>query len=116
MAARTAVQRRSSSAVEMGLLRRSDNCILALPPALALARRSALYHIDHAVRVSRKEATHVRLHGWQRQVGIDVAEAALVGGDEDVVQRPERMLGRQRLLGEHIERRAGDAAALQHGE
>src|SRR5438045_4584509 len=67
------------------------------------------HDIDHAVEVVAKKVLDVGFDGGQRIIDIDVAESALMGGDDDVGHRPEPMLGRQRLLAEDIERRAGDA-------
>src|SRR6185437_11961250 len=107
MAARTAFQRRSSSSVEIGVCRRSDNCSISLSLLRPWPRSgliSVRHYVDHAAGIAGEEAAHVGFHGRPGVIDIDVTEAALMGGDDHVVHRPERMIGRQRLLGEHIER------------
>src|SRR5258707_12242202 len=101
IAARTALQRRSSSVVEMGWLMRSFAAI------------SAFYHIDHSLQVPGEVLAHVFLDHRKREARVAVEEPALVLGDDDVLHVPEgRILG-QGLLGEHVEGGAGDFPALQ---
>src|SRR5467141_3845763 len=104
IAARTAAQRRSSSAVEMGWLMRS------------FAGISAFYHIDHGLKVPGEVLAHVFLDHGKREARVAVEEPALVLGDDDVLHVPEgRTLG-QGLLGEHVERGASDFPVLQCAE
>src|SRR5690348_18379692 len=105
MAARTAAQRRCSSAVEIGVCRRSDSCSIdysndRFGPSLMR------HDIDHAVVVTLEKALHVCLDRGQGVVDVDIAEPALMRGDDDVGHRPERMIGRQRLLVEYVKRGA----------
>ena len=62
--------------------------------------------VDHRLEITVEEAAHVVLQDRHREVDVGVAEAALVGGDDDVLEGPERMLRRQRLVAEHVEGRA----------
>src|SRR6266852_5950367 len=96
IAARTALQRRSSSTVEMGWLMRSFAAI------------SAFYHINHALQVPREVLAHVFLDYRKREARVAVEESALVLGDDDVLHVPERRIIGQGLPGEHFERGAGD--------
>src|SRR6267143_6180254 len=135
IAARTAPQRRSSSAVEMGWLMRSEASAIAFPylavilseakdllfrqpqqQILRLRLRMTLlpfYHIDHALQVPGEVLAHVFLDHGKREARVAVEEAALVLGDDDVLHVPEgRILG-QGLLGEHVERGARDFPVLQ---
>src|SRR5437660_12838022 len=101
IAARTAAQRRSSSAVEMGWLMRSFAAI------------SAFYHIDHALEVPGEVLAHVFLDHGKRETGVAVEEPALVLGDYDVLHVPEgRILG-QGLFREHVERGTGTLPFFQ---
>src|SRR6202162_1073625 len=104
IAARTALQRRSSSAVEMGWLMRSFAAI------------SAFYHIDHALQVPGEVLAHVFLDHGKRESRVAVEEPALVLGEYDVLHVPEgRILG-QGLFCEHVEGGAGDPLFLQRIE
>src|SRR6266851_8280115 len=96
IAARTALQRRSSSAVEMGWLMRSFVAI------------SAFYHVDHALQVPGEVLTHVFLDHGKREARVAVEEPALVLGEDDVLHLPEGRIPGQGLLGEHVERGARD--------
>src|SRR5207245_10194873 len=96
IAARTAAQRRSSSAVEMGWLMRSFSAI------------SAFYHIDHALQVPGEVLAHVFLDHGKRESRVAVEEPALVLGDDDVLHIPEGRVHGEGLCCEHVERCASD--------
>ena len=66
------------------------------------------HDIDHAAVVAFKKALHVCLDRGQRMIDVDVAEPALMRGDDDVGHRPERVVGRQRLLAEYVKRGSGN--------
>src|SRR5581483_10949964 len=102
IAARTAFQRRSSSCVEIGVLRRSDMDITLLP-GCGLA-----HDIDHLLRLAGEIACHVA--GERRHGALLVALriAAEMREDGEIFRLPQRTIGRQRLLREHIERGAGN--------
>jgi hypothetical protein len=67
------------------------------------------YDIDHAVVVILKEALRICLDRGQGMIDVDIAEPALMRGDDDVGHRPERVIGRQRLLVEYVKHRPGNA-------
>src|SRR6266480_3215141 len=67
------------------------------------------YDIDHAAEIALKKALHIGFDRRQSIVDVDVAESALMRGDDDIRHRPKRMIDRQRLLAEYVKRRAGDA-------
>ena len=79
---------RSASAVEHGRIR---------DPARPLAAQPALHRVHHDVALV------------SRHVDRGAAE---VRRDDDVRQREEPVSGLQRLLGQHVERRAGEASRL----
>src|SRR6266851_3502711 len=138
IAARTAPQRRSSSAVEMGWLMRSEASAIAFPylavilsgakdllfrqpqqQILRLRLRMALlpfYHIDHALQVPGEVLAHVFLDHGKRESRVAVEEAALVLRDDDVLHVPEGRIPGQGFCCEHVERRAGDPLFLQRIE
>src|SRR5260221_11024513 len=96
IAARTALQRRSSSAVEMGWLMRSFAAI------------SAFYHIDHALQVPGEVLAHVFLDHRKREARVAVEEPALVLRDDDVLHVPETRILGQSLPGDHVHPGPGD--------
>src|SRR5262245_10986814 len=81
-------------------------------PPLSSPRGASLplfaHQIPHAVDIAAQEALHIVLDRHQRQIGIDVAEAAEMRRDDDVLHSPQWMIRRQRLGLEHVERRARD--------
>src|SRR2546422_8169847 len=90
IAARTAAQRRSSSAVEMGWLMRSFSRAMSLPSHNALP----FYHVDHALDVAGEPLDEVVLDYRDREPRVAVEEPALVLGEDDVLHVPEgRVLG-----------------------
>src|SRR5216683_7073849 len=109
IAARTAAQRRSSSAVEMGWLMRSFSRAISLSSDNALP----FYNVDHAFDVAGEVLEEVVLDYRDREPRVAVEKPALVLGEDDVLHVPEgRVLG-QGLLGEHVEGGAGDSLVLQ---
>src|SRR6266702_7725355 len=104
IAARTAPQRRSSSSVEIGWLTRS---------LAAMNAPLALHHVDHPLHVPRQPLSHVLLDHGKSEARVAVEKPALVLGDDDVLQVPERRISGQRLGGENVERGAGDFPAFQ---
>src|SRR5260221_1700127 len=138
IAARTALQRRSSSVVEIGWLMRSDTSAIAFPylavilseakdllfrqpqqQILRLRLRMTLlpfYHIDHSLQVPGEVLAHVFLDHRKREARVAVEEPALVLGDDDVLHVPERRILGQGLPGEHVERGAGDFAVPERDQ
>src|SRR5579864_5843873 len=93
MAARTRRQRRSNSAVEIGVFSRSDKAMELHSPGRGLA-----HDIDHAFGIVGEKFRHVA--GERRHGAIFVALriAAEMRKDRDVLGFPQRVVGRQRLL------------------
>src|SRR6266571_4657352 len=104
IAARTAPQRRSSSAVEIGWLMRSF---------AAMNAPLALHHVDHALHVPRQPLSHVLLDHGKSEARVAVEKPALVLGDDDVLHVPERRIPGQRLGRENVERGTCEFFALQ---
>src|SRR6185312_10990245 len=107
IAARTAFQRRSSSAVEIGVFRRSDKAI-SFSPGCGLA-----HDIDHVLEIAGEELTHVALDGGHGTILVAVRVAAEMREDRDVLRLPQRIVRRQWLLRKDIESGTGDLAAFQ---
>src|SRR5882762_2597898 len=94
IAARTAAQRRSSSAVEMGWLMRSDASAIDPPaqsdanlmqfPLLVQGGDACLpfHHIDHSLQVPGEVLAQVVLEHGDREARVAVEEPALVLGDD----------------------------------
>jgi hypothetical protein len=53
-----------------------------------LLPRLTPYNVRHAADIAAQEASHIVLDGWQRALGIHIAEAAEVRGDDDVLRGP----------------------------
>src|SRR5579863_3741132 len=87
MDARTSDQRRSSSCVEMGVLRRSFGSVMALP---------AGDEVDHMLALAGEEMAQIGLDDRERAVGIFIVKAAQMRRDDDVGHRPEAMVLGQR--------------------
>src|SRR6185437_325962 len=107
MAARTAAQRRSSSAVETGVFRRSDRA-MSFSPGGGFA-----HDVDHAPGLAVEEAAHIvrdRRHG---AVLVALRIAAEMRDALQVLGLPQRAIRRQRLFGVDVERGAGDLAAVE---
>src|ERR1035437_1796655 len=106
IAARIRAQRRSSSRVGSGWLTRSealstfDSCLPA-------------DDVDHAIDVPGEEPADILYHDRDCLGGIADVEARHVRRDEYVVHRPQRVSLGQRLLGEDVERGAGDPASME---
>src|SRR5262249_33279498 len=101
MAARTARQRRSSSAVEIGVFRRSDKAMVSVSPGRGLA-----HDVNHGLEVAGKKLRHVagdRRHG---AVLVALRVAAKMRKNCHVFYPPQRTAGRQRFLRKDVERSA----------
>src|SRR3974390_3594892 len=94
MAARTAFQRRSSSAVEIGVFRRSDNA-MSVSPGGGLA-----HDVDHVFWTAVEIAGHIVRDRRHRALLVSLRIAAEMRKDGDVLGCPERIVGRQRVLRE----------------
>src|SRR6185437_6025884 len=92
IAARTAFQRRSSSAVEIGVFSRSDRAIKSLP-------RDGLAHdVDHRLEIAGKKLLHIAGNGGHGAVLVAVRVAAEMREHGDVLGLVERTAGGQGLL------------------
>ena len=74
------------------------------------------HDVDHAVEIAVKKALHIGFDCRQSIVDINVAEPALMRGDDDIRHRPEWMIDRQWLLAEYVKRRPGHEWKLVTGD
>src|SRR4051812_29209484 len=84
IAVRTAFQRRSSSAVEIGVFRRSDKAMILVSPGGGLA-----HDVDHPLEITRDIFLHVARQRRHRAVFITLRVAAKMREDRHVLRLPQ---------------------------
>src|SRR6185312_9502244 len=87
MARRTSDQRRSSSFVEMGVLRRSFASLMVIYSLRSGGLVPAFHDIDHMLALAGKETAQILLDDRQAAVGVLVVEAAQMRRDHHVRHR-----------------------------
>src|SRR6266550_3816461 len=125
---RTAVQRRSSSGMEMGVSTRSmaammrpslwnansewriANRVISATIRHSLLAIRSLHNVAHLLRRPIHERAQIVDEKRHHLLGIGLGHAADMRGDDDIRGVPERAFGRQRLGLEHVEAGARDAA------